>query len=303
MSNSYHILWIDDEWDTMTSFKKYCKFQYNMELTPFKTQKEGLDEYAKNPSQWEAAILDAKVLDENEHEVANIGSLQKAVMRIKEQFKDLPYFISTGQPDLLSDNTFKSIFPIYYEKEIDDEKLCQDIIKTIDAQPSRIIKNKYPELFAKLESPIAEETLSILKIYEARDFSNADIFNKVRKILDWIMTSLYENGLLAIKFTGANLNECSKFLGNSKLQTYVPVYIQRHLFSLVTIANEGSHRQTIDEEVKTGKAPYLVASTIFELLNVLTWLYKLPTDKEGKEKMEKLAVNIAFEAIQSYNKH
>ena len=124
MSNSYHILWIDDEWDTMTSFKKYCKLQYNMELTPFKTQKEGLDEYAKNPSRWEAAILDAKVLDENEHEVANIGSLQKAVMRIKEQFKDLPYFISTGQPDLLSDNTFKSIFPIYYEKEIDDEKLC-----------------------------------------------------------------------------------------------------------------------------------------------------------------------------------
>lgn len=303
MSNSYHILWIDDEWDTMTSFKKYCKLQYNMELTPFKTQKEGLDEYAKNPSRWEAVILDAKVLDENEHEVANIGSLQKAVMRIKEQFKELPYFISTGQPDLLSDNTFKSIFPIYYEKEIDDEKLCQDIIKTIDAQPNRIIKNKYPELFSKLESPIAEETLSILKIYEARDFYNADVFNKVRKILDWVMPYLYKYGLLAIKFTGTNLNECSKFLGNKKLQEYVPVYIQRHLYTLVTVSNDGSHRQKIDEEVKTGKASYLVASTIFELLNVLNWLYDLPKEKEEKEKMEKLAANIAFEAIQSNNKH
>ena len=42
MSNSYHILWIDDEWEEMTSFQKYCKLHYNMELTPFKTQKEGL---------------------------------------------------------------------------------------------------------------------------------------------------------------------------------------------------------------------------------------------------------------------
>lgn len=302
MSNSYHILWIDDEWEIMTSFKKYCKLQYNMELTPFKTQKKGLDEYAKNPSYWEAVILDADILDENENENPNLGNLQKAVMRIKQEFKELPYFISTGKDKTLKDNIFKEIFPTYYEKHVDDEKLCQDIIKTIDAHPNRIIKNKYPELFSKLESPIAEEMLSILKIYEARDFSNADVFNKVRKILDWIMTSLYENGLLAIKFTGANLNDCSKFLGNSKLQAYVPVYIQRHLHSLVTIANEGSHRQTIDEEVKTGKAPYLVASTIFELLNVLTWLYELPTEKEEKEKMEKIAINIAYETNKSNNK-
>lgn len=109
MSNSYHILWIGDEWEEMTSFQKYCKLHYNMELTPFKTQKEGLDTYAKNPTFWEAVILDAKVLNESEQEVPSVTGLRDAVLRIKEEFKELPYFISTGQPDLLSDNMFKSI--------------------------------------------------------------------------------------------------------------------------------------------------------------------------------------------------
>lgn len=303
MSNSYHILWIDDEWEEMTSFQKYCKLHYNMELTPFKTQKEGLDTYAKNPTFWEAAILDAKVLNENEQEVASVTGLQNAVLRIKEEFKELPYFISTGQPDLLSDNTFKSFFPVFYEKEVDDEKLCDDIIQTINEQPNRIIKNKYPEIFSRLEGTIADEVLSIIKIYENREFANADIFNKVRKVLDWIMSNLYDYGLLAIKFNGANLNECSKFLGHPNLQSVVPVHIQRHLYSLVSIANEGSHRQHIDEEVKTNKAPFLVASTIFELLNVLTWLHQLPNDMEEKQTIEKLAANVAIDFVQSNNNH
>lgn len=274
-----------------------------MELTPFKTQKEGLDTYAKNPTFWEAVILDAKVLNESEQEVASVAGLQNAVLRIKEEFKELPYFISTGQPDLLSDNTFKSFFPVFYEKEVDDEKLCDDIIQTINEQPNRIIKNKYPEIFSWLEGTIADEVLSIIKIYENREFANADTFNKVRKVLDWIMSYLYDYGLLAIKFNGTNLAECSKFLGNSKLQSVVPVHIQRHLYSLVTVANEGSHRQHIDEEVKSSKAPFLVASTIFELLNVLTWLHQLPNDMEEKQTIEKLAANVAIDFVQSNNKH
>lgn len=121
--SKYNILWIDDEWESMTSFMKYCSLQYQMELYPFKTQTEGLDEYAKCPSFWDAAILDAKVLDKNLHEAPNVANLQKAVLRIKEEFNDLQYFISTGQPDLLSDSMFKAIFPVYYEKATDDEKL------------------------------------------------------------------------------------------------------------------------------------------------------------------------------------
>lgn len=298
MSSRYHILWIDDEWELMTSFKKHCLLEYQMELHPFKTQKEGLDDYAKHPDFYEAAILDAKVLDESEEEVANVSSLQKAVMRIKEQFNNLPYFISTGQPDLLSDSMFKSFFPNYYEKNSDDENLCKDIIKTIEESPNRQIVNKYPELFSKLKSPIYDEMLSIIKIHENHEINNADAFNKIRKVLDWIMQSVSDYGLLATPFNGTNLNDCSRFLGNTKLNEYIPTYIQRHLFSLVTIANEGSHRQITDEMVKNGNAPYLVSASIFELINVLLWLHNLPKNQDSKDKIDSLVANIALEMSQ-----
>ena len=302
MNSKYHILWIDDEWDTMTSFKKHCLFEYQMELHPFKTQKEGLDDYAKHPDFYEAVILDAKVLDEDEQEVAHVSSLQKAVMRIKQQFCDLPYFISTGQPDLLSDEMFNSFFPNYYEKNTDDERLCCDIVKTIEDTPNRQIVNKYPELFGKLQSPIYEEMLSILKSQANREYSNADVFNKIRKVLDWIMQEISDYGLLAVPFNGTNLNDCSRFLGNTKLNQYIPVYIQRILFSLVTLANEGSHRQTTDQAVKGGTAPYLVSSTIFELMNVVMWMLQLPKDPETKEKIDILVSNLALELTQKPNK-
>ncbi len=291
MNSKYHILWIDDEWDSMTSFKKHCLFEYQMELHPFKTQKEGLDDYARHPDFYEAVILDAKVLDESEQEVAKVSSLQKAVLRIKEQFSDLPYFISTGQPDLLSDEMFKAFFPHYYEKSTDDEKLCQDIIRTIEESPIRKIKSKYSYLFSWLMSPIYEEILSILQIVENDDNTNADTFNKVRKILDWIMTELNAYGLLAIEFNGTNLNECSRFLASNVLQEYVPQYIQRQIHSCCTIANEGSHRKVSDEDVKSGKAPYLIRSTVFELLNILMWMHYLPSDDVGKRKITCIAVN------------
>jgi len=274
-----------------------------MELYPFKTQKEGLDDYAKHPDFYEAAILDAKVLDESEHEVANVSSLQKAVMRIKEQFCDLPYFISTGQPDLLSNDMFKLLFPKYYEKSTEDEQLCQDIIATIEDAPNRQIMNKYPELFGKLQSPIYEEMLSIIKIHENREYNNADAFNKIRKVLDWVMQAISDYGLLATPFNGTNLNDCSRFLGNTKLNEYIPVYIQRNLFSLVTLANEGSHRQVTDQAVKDGIAPFLVSSTIFELINVLIWYHQLPADQDSKDKIDSLVANIALELSQKTNKN
>lgn len=298
MDNYYHVLWIDDEWDKMTSFITFCKLHYKMVLHPFKTQKEGLDDYAKHSDFYEAVILDAKVLDESEHEVANVGSLQKAVLRIKEQFHNLPYFISTGQPDLLSDDMFRSIFPVYYEKNTDDEKLCMDIVKVIEETPNRQLVNKYPELFSKLQSPIYEEMISIIKIHENREFNNADAFNKIRKVLDWVMQSVSDYGLLATPFNGTNLNDCSRFLGNTKLNPFIPVYIQRNLFSLVTLANEGSHRQVTDQAVKTGTAPYLISSAIFELINILLWYYQLPTDKESKNSVDSLVSNLALELTQ-----
>ena len=158
MKNKYHILWIDDEWKKMDSFIDLCSFQYNIELEPFTTQKAGLDAFAQNPTFYEGIILDAKLLDEDENEVADIASLYKAVTKLQTEFKDVPFFISTGQPDLLDARHFESYCRStynhrYYEKGDDDEELCSDIIKTIEGKNQRKIMNKYPCLLYTSPSP------------------------------------------------------------------------------------------------------------------------------------------------------
>ena len=298
MNSKYHILWIDDEWESMTSFKKNCLFEYKMELHPFKTQKEGLDAFASNPTFWEAIILDAKVLDENDNEVPDIKSLYKAVARLQTEFKDVPYFISTGQPDYISTEMFEAYCQTtysrrYYEKATDDEQLCLDIIKAIEEKSQRQIKNKYPEIFSWLPEEMYGEILELLTVVETSDNKNASVFNNVRKVLDWLMTELSEYGILAINLTGSNLNECSKFLANNDLQEYVPQYIQRQIHSCCTIANEGSHRLVSDEDVRTGNAPFLLRSTIFELLNIMMWYHRLPHDDDARRKITNIAVNVA----------
>lgn len=279
MNNPYQILWIDDEWEKMLSFKTYCQLQYNMELTPFKTQKEGLDEYAKNPSLWEAIILDAKVLDESEHEVADVSSLQKAVLRIKENFK-VPYFISTGQPDLLSDSTFKSFFPQYYEKAVDDERLCNDIIEAIKDTPARLIRDKYGDVFSWY--PNKNELLQILSIFESGDTTDATIFNLIRKELDWFMDYAYDCGLLLEPYTGSDLAEKSKQISLSKI---APIHVVRSLHSVCEICNNGSHSLSVSNNVKKGQAPYLVRSTIMEFMNIAYWANLLPKTNEERNAL------------------
>ncbi len=296
MNNLYHIIWIDDEWEKMTSFVKYCKFEHNIELTPFKTQKEGLDAFAQNPSYWDAIILDAKVLDKSTTEFANIKSLYKAVNRLQSEFKDVPYFISTGQPDLMDTDLFDAYCQTtyshrYYEKVEDDEQLCIDIISSIENKPQRKIINKYPEIFSWLPSEMYGEIIDILTVIENGDSKNSTVFNNIRKILDWIMSELNTYGILAIPFNGTNLNDCSRFLACDELQEYVPQYIQRQLHSCCAIANEGSHRLKIDEDVRNGTAPFLIRSTIYELLNVLMWMHQLPKDGETQRKITNIAVN------------
>jgi len=291
MSNYYHIIWIDDEWDLMTSFKTNCLLRYNIELTPFKTQKDGLDAYAQNPQYWEAIILDAKVLDESLNERPDIKSLNKAITRINKEF-DVPFFISTGQPDYISDVLFESLFSGYYKKGTDDEKLCLDILKSVEEKAQRQIMNRYQEIFSWLPREMYGEVISLLTIIEKGDSRNTNVFNNIRKILDWIMTELNRYGILALDFNGSNLNDCSRFLSSNELQEFVPQYMQRQIHSCCTISNEGSHRLVADEDVRTGTAPFLVRSTVFELLNILMWMHQLPKDDATCRKITNIAFNL-----------
>ena len=282
----------------MPSFVTYCRLHHQIELTPYKTQKEGLDAFSQNPSYWDGIILDAKVLDESENESADIKSLYKAVARIQAEFKDVPFFISTGQPDFMSAELFNAYCQStscgrYYKKVYDDQQLCEDIKKAVDEKFQRQIKNKYSEIFSWLPAELYGELLELLIMVETEDNKNTNVFNNVRKVLDWIMTELNAFGILGIKFNGSNLNDCSRFLCSDELKEFVPQYMQRQVHSCCAIANEGSHRLTTDEDVRTGVAPFLVRSTVFELLNILMWVHQLIQNEYVRARIVDIATKCA----------
>lgn len=84
----------------------------------------------------------------------------------------------------------------------------------------------------------------------------------------------------------AHLFPDSKDINEKK---YVPINIKRNIHSLVAITNEGSHWGVANSMVAEGKAPYLLRSLIYEMLNVLYWckdvVNKEPTQYDHVDSM------------------
>ena len=126
----YNVLWIDDEWEKMDLFKELCKEDHSIILHPYTTQKKGMAELEANLSFYDAVLLDAKMWDESENEQASLVGLRNAKQKLDQLTlkRAIPYFISTGQPDLMSNKMFEDSFGKYYIKDRDDDQLIQDKI-------------------------------------------------------------------------------------------------------------------------------------------------------------------------------
>ena len=86
-----------------------------------------------------------------------------------------------------------------------------------------------------------------------------------------VVNYFYDKGICGVQHDGSNLGQCSKDICQPYKEEIIPVYIQRSIHSLVAITNPGSHRTVTDDDVAKGRAPYLLRSLIFEMLNVLYW--------------------------------
>ena len=117
MRKKYNVIWIDDEWDKMIAFKDECEIIHQIHLEPFRTQKDGMEELDKNLNAWDAVILDAKMFDQSDiNEVPKLDGLRNAINHINQLSlrRKIPYFISTGQPDLMHNETFEQGFGRYF---------------------------------------------------------------------------------------------------------------------------------------------------------------------------------------------
>lgn len=287
--SKYRVIWIDDEWDEQIPFIKWCKGTHDIEIIPFKTSKDGMIALESNLNSWDAIILDVEVYNETENEVPCPKGFQNSINKISslENRRKLPYFISTGKDAIKNNPVFLSQYDRVYIKGNDDDELIEQLKIKADVQIETQIRHKYNDLLSWI--PLSEELLKILMYIESDSIYDVACFNEVRKMLEWVRNLCVEKGILPDSIK--ELNKFSRFLCDEKMKDDVPLYIQRSLHSCIVVSQEGSHLLTIDKAMKNGETPYLLRSTVFELLNVLYWCKSLPDDAEGIEEMRnKVAV-------------
>lgn len=274
----------------MDSFKEVCELPVNgFEMVTCTNAEEGMEIFEAQLEEWSGVILDAKVFKGKGDEVDRLEGLDYSRKRISElKYKrDVPTYIFTGQPDLISGTTFAELVGEFYEKDKDEDRLIADIKKNADEMENTQIIHKYQKVFDVWpESKL--DLLRILKAIKHEDWLDNTVFNSIRKILSDVMTRLYDCGYCSVVHDGSNLADCSRALGAPNMSEIIPVYIQRSMHTCVEVTNPGSHRTECDSAVKDGKAPYLVRSMTYDLLNILYWCKDLPSERDREKTVERV---------------
>lgn len=320
MKTKYEVIWIDDEWEKMDAFKEECEVIHQIYLHPFRTQKAGMDEFDKNPKKWDAIILDAKMYDESENEVPRLDGLRKAVQHINEKslLRKVPYFISTGQPDLMDNETFEQAFGTYYIKERDDQKLIQDIKNTASKSTRFQVKTFYLDAIEQLESFDTWCCEKILDILESIHFPDKNIdpllyYNPLRQTLEYIFRKANKSNIIPDEFIGkdkddVNLNQCVQFLSGRNAEwigirfggvkdSAVPAHIKDMMFQVLNLGNINSHSRTLndDELKKLGayfkdnvcNSQYLIYSLALQICEIAVFMGKYIAANKDTNKNKK----------------
>ena len=316
MSKKYNILWIDDEWDKMPAFKQECEELYNLKLEPYRTRKAGMQALEDNLEKWHAVLLDAKMFDECENEQASLAGLGKAKAHLDRLSvkKAIPYFISTGQPDLLDDDNFKALFGNYYTKAKDDEKLMTDILQAILNAESSQIKAIYSNVFASSETlDISEYIDSILLdillplhyTEKQSSFKPIHHYNQLRQLVEYLFRACHKVGLIpdqCIPNGNVNLNQCSIYLAGKNAEKagvrygepgerVIPEYIEAIIRSVLDFGNVHSHTVELDAEdtikieniLRSSQSKYLIFGLTLQLCEAITWFAKYISEHDDKE--------------------
>lgn len=276
------VLWVENEPERLTSFQEDIEDDGTIELVIKKDAKSAMEYLRDNIEKLSGAVLDIESfidLKSDEETKTSFCKVRDYINKLN-WVNPIEYFAFTGKGKYLAD---KQGFREEYECEIFDKNYqvfeAEEYLKKIvDRHIIAKISGKYRDVF-DLSQDIQIDLLQLFMILENGETKNANVYNIIRKILDWTMEYCYDIGLSQVEFNGTNLADCSKFLGCKEMSAHVPIYIQRSFHSSVTIANEGSHRLVIDQATKDGLAPYLIRSTVFELLNILNWLRTVPNDE------------------------
>lgn len=191
-----------------------------------------MEELDRNLNSWDAVILDAKMFDESEDETPKLDGLRKAIRHIDQlsMKKSIPYFISTGQPDLMDNDTFSQSFGHFYVKEKDDLELIDKLKEAIDSTPRRQVQSLYSDAIEQLSKIAPDAKEAILDIFEAmhfpdmhKDFKPVLYYNQLRQILESVFRVANKVEIIpdvCIQNDVVNLNQCYHYLSGNNANNW-----------------------------------------------------------------------------------
>lgn len=283
------VLWIDDECKESNGEltflgKQFIDSAYEQEIdiTPMSSYEEGMHAIEKKPNEWCAVILDIK------EQKATSGNATDGYINMYDKIKEFhirhnqeePYvFTLSGEKQYQEENvTIRK--EIHSEKRVYDKNegdyfiLFQNIRNLKKKSNLFKIRLEYNDVLTAANSlgdEAQERLIKIIRpILSSGNNNRPDQLNEIRKYLeDFIFNKLEKTNFFPDNCV--SLNERSRYIGEKG--SPAPEYIKRSIHSLVSITQEGSHGRTIiDNDVRYGKAPYLLRSCLFELMNIIFWM-------------------------------
>lgn len=321
MKKIYNVIWIDDEYDKMSAFQEECEEIHGIKLHPFRTQKSGMDALDNNLEKWDGVLLDAKMLDKDENETPRLVGLSNAIAHINQLAirKAIPYFISTGQPDLMGSDIFEDSYGTYYIKERDDEKLFDDMKRIMGNSSRQQVMTMYSDVVESMNYMDPRGTDIIINILEALHYpADNSVFDpllhytRLRLLMEYIFRACNKYEIIpSVCFDNdnVNLNQCYNYLrGKPAMVAHVrygeegdrivPEHIERILFSNLCLGNANSHSSTLtDEELvqiknllfKTPESSkYLLFGITLQMCEAIVWFgnyIQKNTDMEHNKSM------------------
>lgn len=283
------VLWVDDEPNEDFMNEAY---EEGLDLDNVICVEDGIAKVNNPKKSYDAIILDGNCRIKHDFsEQPSLNALTEAINTLLKKAPNLPWFVYTAA-NYEGSNSLDWIIKTAGNREYDDKSfyvksadryiMYDHIKKAVANMPTTIVKEKYSDVLKVYSSP---EFIQLLIGLEQGSMAlDSNVPNTVRKILEWVMGYLNQEGILPVLFTGTNLSECSVCLG--MMRGFIPAYIQRSVHHCEELSNEGSHRDSnTNKIIREGNAPYLNMSLVVDLLNILHWCGTLSKDIENNRKL------------------
>ena len=306
----YKVLWIDDLPNDEFLDAAHAM---DMDIQVATCYETGIEWLRVNQDICMAVILDVKCkISEDPTEVPSRDAFRDKwleVVKLCNEKEQIPWFVYTaGDYDgiealdiLLPKDKKYDPNRQYYRKPVERKTMLANIVQAINLNDMTAALKEYENIFDFCSEYYYKELFRIIINIKKNEYTNSTIFNDMRKVLGWSTSYMREHGMLPNDIT--NFNKAALYLNRVNFackdndvdvsKTLVPDYIKNSFMACQYVCNNGSHSKAegasdeadnclvVDEDVKNGVAPYLIRSTFFELLTIITWCKGLPTTQEG----------------------